>query len=192
MKKLIITILSASLLFTATACSKKEKVNFEKIQTGEVNKSNTYTNDSIGLTVKFPKDWIFLSSKDYPSSLKGNKNMKPLAVISNTDIKDTNKQADYVFQIHTIKSTISAEDQLYGIKAQAEMLTDLKMKTGDVTNYKLNGKTFYSLESQIEGQGTTTTLVYDAGDYNIQFIGFIKSGNKTKPIESIINSIKIK
>lgn len=190
MKKVIFTFLTIILLFTFTGCEKVEKVKFEKIQGGEVSKTNEYSNDGIRLSVQFPKDWVSLPKKDYPSSLQESKNMKPLAVFTDKSIKDSKTQPDYVFQILTIKSNISAEDQLYGIKAQAEMLTDLKMKTGEVTKYKLNGKTFYSLETQIEDQGTTTTLVYDAGDYVVQFIGFIKSGSKSKPVETIINSIK--
>lgn len=192
MKRIYKVVLAIIFLVSLTACSENEKVKFEKIQTGKLDNTNFYSNDSIGLSVKFPKDWVFLPKKDYPSSLQESKNMRPLAVFTDKPIKDTDAQANYVFQILTIKSTISAEDQLYGVKAQAAMLTDLKMKTGEVTNYKLNGKTFYSLETQIEGQGTTTTLVYDAGDYVIQLIGFIKSGSKAKPIENIINSIKIK
>ena len=192
MKRIFTTILAVIFLVSLTACSGNEKVKFEKIQPGKVNKTNLYSNDSIGLSIKFPKEWVLLPKKDYPSSLQESKNMKPLAVFTDKSIKDTDVQANYVFQILTIKSTISAEDQLYGIKAQAEMLTYLNMKTGEVTNYKLNGKTFYSLETQIEGQGTTTTLVYDAGDYVIQFIGFINTKSKAAPIENIINSIKIK
>jgi hypothetical protein len=191
MKKLFLSVLAIVFLTSLTACSESKKVEFKEIQDGKISKSNLYSNEGIGLKVQFPKNWVPLAKDDFPSSLKESENMKPLAVFMNKKISESETQVDYVFQILTVKSTISASDQLYGIKAQAEMLADLNMKTGEVTSYKINGKKLFSLESQILGQGTTTTVVYDAGDYVIQFIGFFKSGNKAKTIETIINSIKI-
>ena len=191
MKKIFLGIIAIVFLISLSACRESKKVEFKEIQDGKISKSNLYSNDGIGLEVQFPKDWVSLAKNDFPASLNESKNMKPLAVFMNKKISESDTQVDYVFQILTIKSTIPADEQLYGIKAQAEILTDLKMKTGEVTSYKINGKKFFSLESQIIGQGTTTTLVYDAGDYVIEFIGFFKSGKKAKSIESIINSIKI-
>ena len=191
MKKIFLGIIAIVFLISLSACSQRKKVEFKEIQDGKISKSNLYSNDGIGLKVQFPKDWVSLAKDDFPSSLNESKNMKPLAVFMNKKISESDTQVDYVFQILTIKSTIPADEQLYGIKAQAEILTDLKMKTGEVTSYKINGKKFFSLESQIIGQGTTTTVVYDAGNYVIEFIGFFKSGKKAKSIESIINSIKI-
>ena len=191
MKKIFLGIIAIVFFTSLSACSESKKVEFKEIQDGKISKSNLYSNDGIGLKVQFPKDWVSLAKDDFPSSLNESKNMKPLAVFMNKKISESDTQVDYVFQILTIKSTIPADEQLYGIKAQAEILTDLKMKTGEVTSYKINGKKFFSLESQIIGQGTTTTVVYDAGNYVIEFIGFFKSGKKAKSIESIINSIKI-
>lgn len=191
MKKIFLGIIAIVFLISLSACRESKKVEFKEIQDGKISKSNLYSNDGIGLKVQFPKDWVSLAKDDFPSSLNESKNMKPLAVFMNKKISESDTQVDYVFQILTIKSTIPADEQLYGIKAQAEILTDLKMKTGEVTSYKINGKKFFSLESQIIGQGTTTTVVYDAGNYVIEFIGFFKSGKKAKSIESIINSIKI-
>jgi hypothetical protein len=191
MKKIFLSVLVIIFLTSLSACGESKKVEFKEIQDGKINKSNLYSNEGIGLKVQFPKNWVPLAKDDFPSTLKESENMKPLAVFMNKEISESETQVDYVFQVLTVKSTISAENQLYGIKAQAEMLTDLNMITGDVTSYKINGKKFYSMESQIVNQGTTTTVVYDAGNYVIQFIGFFKSGNKAKTIETIINSIKI-